>query len=204
MAVKYDFYETPDPGNGTRKSRYHVRAVSLGTVGTARLASEIHDRCSLTESDVRAVLSELSKVAVEHLRNGERIQVDGLGYFQMTLECPQINTMEEIRAESIRFKSVAFRAEIELKQELRKSIFERVPVKHHSKEYSGGEMDKELTEYFAENEFLTRPDLERKCHCTRSTAIRHINRLLREGKIVRKGNPRFPVYQPAPGNYGKP
>lgn len=111
MSAYYDFYKNPIPKGSDRKPRLHARVVTYGTTTTERLADDIHSRCSLSTADVMATLVSLSDVIVERLREGERIYIKGLGYFQMTLECPPVKTTKEIRSESIKFKSVAFRPE---------------------------------------------------------------------------------------------
>ena len=72
-----------------------------------------------------AVLISLSEVTAEYLREGKRVHIDGLGYLQVTLQCPAVQSTHEIRAESIRFKSVAFRPEVELKDSLKTMTLER-------------------------------------------------------------------------------
>lgn len=203
MAVKYDFYPTPVPAGREKEVEYHARVVSLGTVETDRLAKDIHSRCSLTESDVRSALLELTHVVAERLRNGERVHLEGLGYFQMTLKCPSVKSTKEIRAESIAFKSVTFRPEIELKKELSTVSFERAAYKRHTKGYSDDRIETKLAAFFAGNEYLTRADFERECFCTRSAAVKNINRLLEEGKLLKKGYRNAPIYFPAPGCFGR-
>lgn len=203
MAVEYDLYQTPVPGNRAQEERYHARVVNRKTTDTAQLAKEIQSRCSLTAGDVKATLEELSQVIAEKLSNGERVHIKGLGYFQMALQCPPVGNPKEIRAESIRFKSVSFRPEIELKNTLAATAFQRASVKRHSKKLSDREIDNMLAELFAANEYITRAELQQKCQCTRTEAIRRINLLLNAGKLVRKGYKNAPIYFPAPGNFGK-
>ena len=203
MAVEYDLYQTPVPGNRAQEERYHARVVNRQTADTTQLAKEIQSRCSLTAGDVKATLEELSQVIAEKLSNGERVHIKGLGFFQMSLQCPTVNNPKEIRAESIRFKSVTFRPEIELKKTLATTTFQRTPVKKHSKKLSDGEIENMLTELFKEQVYLTRAELEQKCGYTRSEAIRRINLLLEEGKLIKKGYRNAPIYLPAPGNFGK-
>lgn len=116
MAAKYDFYKTPVSKDSTKRPRFHARIVSSGTIDTDDLAKRIHGRCTVTPADVAAVLISLSEVTAEYLREGKRVHIDGLGYLQVTLQCPAVQSTHEIRAESIRFKSVAFRPEVELKR----------------------------------------------------------------------------------------
>ena len=102
MAAKYDFYKTPVSKDSMKRPRFHARIVSSGTIDTDDLAKRIHGRCTVTPADVAAVLISLSEVTAEYLREGKRVHIDGLGYLQVTLQCPAVQSTHEIRAESIR------------------------------------------------------------------------------------------------------
>ena len=69
MAVQYDFYKNPSPKDSKKRVRYHARVVPYGTVDTNKLAQRIHSRCTVTPADVKAVLSSLSDVVIEELKD---------------------------------------------------------------------------------------------------------------------------------------
>lgn len=184
MAVQYDFYKNPSPKDSKKRVRYHARVVPYGTVDTNKLAQRIHSRCTVTPADVKAVLSSLSDVVIEELKDGNRIHIEGLGYLQITLECPPIQSTKEIRAESIRFKSVAFRSEAELRKRLRIARFERAPHKNHSSGLvAGGRLDALLAGYFATHDRITRIGFQTLCGFTRTMANRRLKELRETGKI---------------------
>ena len=195
MTVQYDFYKNPSPKDSKKRVRYHARVVPYGTVDTKELAQRIHSRCTVTPADVKAVLSSLSDVVIEELKDGNRIHIEGLGYLQITLECPPVQSPKEIRAESIRFKSVAFRPEAELKKSLRVSRFERVPRKNHSSGLMAGErLDALLAGYFAKHGHITRIGFQTLCGFTRTTANRRLKELREAGKIDCLGAARASIY----------
>ena len=186
MAVQYDFYKNPSPKDSKKRVRYHARVVPYGTVDTNKLAQRIHSRCTVTPADVKAVLSSLSDVVIEELKDGNRIHIEGLGYLQITLECPPIQSTKEIRAESIRFKSVAFRSEAELRKRLRIARFERAPRKNHSSGLLAG--------YFATHDHITRIGFQTLYGFTRTTANRRLKELRETGKIDYLGAARASIY----------
>lgn len=203
MSAKYDFYKNPIPKGSNRKPRLHARIVTYGTTTTEKLAKDIHARCSLSTADVMAALVSLSEVIIERLKEGERIHIKGLGYLQMTVQCPPVKTSKEIRAESIKFKSVAFRPEAELKKELKNTEFVRATLKNHSNTYSEIEVDGLLTGFFMDNEYITRREFQELCGFTKGTATRRLAAMIEKGKLKKEGLNRFPVYAPVPGNYRK-
>lgn len=203
MSAKYDFYKNPSPKDSKKRTRYHARIVTGGTVSTESLAKKIHSRCTATTADVKAVLISLADVVVEELQEGRRVYIEGLGYLSITLQCPEIQSPKEIRAESIHFKSVAFRPEAELKKKLKSTPFERVKEKRHSSELSAVNIDELLTSYFAEKVRMTRLDFQRLCGYTRTTANRRLKELLDQHKLCNIGFKRAPIYEAAAGYYGK-
>ncbi len=203
MALKYDFYSNPIPKSSNRKPRLHARVVTTGTTGTADIAARIHDRSTINAGEVKAALDLLSEVLVHELKYGRRVHLEGLGYFQLTLECPPVRTEKEIRAESIKVKNVVFRAEEKLKKKVGLISMERVKVKNHSNKYSDIEVDGLLTGHFLDNEFITSKQFFSLCGFTQATGSRRLKRLVDEGKLERIGHRKSSIYSPAKGNYRK-
>ncbi len=201
MGANYDFYQNPPSANG--KKRLHARVVSSRTIDTNELAEEIQDRSTVSTADVKATLVALTELVVSHFRDGHRIHIDGLGYFQVTLSCPPVRTPKDIRAESIRFKSVAFRPEKGLLKHLKGMTFVRTPLKVHSRGHAEDIIEERLTRYFSMNPTLSREDFQRLCGFTKTTANRRLKKLTEEGKLQKSGLYKFPVYEPVKGYFGR-
>ena len=170
-----------------------------GTVSSDELAEEIHDRSTLSTADITATLVALADITAEKLRDGQRVYIKGIGYLQMTLQCPPVESESEIRAESVRFKSVAFRPDAQLKERLSTTHFVRQADKSHSKNYSTEEIDRLVARHFQQNETLTRNQFEALCGLTYSTAVRHLKRLREEGKIINIASQKHPLYRKGTG-----
>lgn len=203
MKAEYDFYKNPIPKGSNRKPRLHARIVPSGTVDSKILAEEIHDASSLTIGDVEATITMLSEIMIRNLKEGKRIHIKGLGYFEMTLQCPPIKDPKEIRAESIRFKSLAFRPEVALKKELSTTRFVRAARKRHSKERTADKIEELLTRYFSTHETMSRWDFQVLCGFRKATANRRLAELVKAKKLRKEGLYRFPVYMPTEGHFGK-
>lgn len=201
MGLEYDFYQNPIPKGSNRKPRLHARVVTNGTTTTEELARAIQDRSSLTTGDVKGVLDLLSNLLIHELSYGRRVHIEGLGYFQLTLECPPVKTEKDIRAESIKVRSVVFRAEEALKDRARGISVKRVRRKHKSKKYSDIEVDGLLTSHFMDNDFVTAYDFRRICGFTPATAGRRLRKLVEDQKLSRLGHRRSSIYVPVKGNY---
>ena len=75
MAILFDWYELPEPKDKQREEKIlHPRIRLNGSTSTAELRRRIQERCSLTKTDVSAVLDALSHVMGEDLaeRSEER------------------------------------------------------------------------------------------------------------------------------------
>ena len=199
MPVNYDFYKNPKLADKDEKTHLHARVVPKGTVSSDELAEEIHDRSTLSTADITATLVALADITAEKLRDGQRVYIKGIGYLQMTLQCPPVESESEIRAESVRFKSVAFRPDAQLKERLSTTHFVRQADKSHSKNYSTEEIDRLVARHFQQNETLTRNQFEALCGLTYSTAVRHLKRLREEGKIINIATQKHPLYRKGTG-----
>lgn len=194
MPVNYDFYENPKLPGSTKRTRYHARVITKGTVSSEQLAEEIHERCSLSTADVAAALLALSQITAEKLKDGYNVHIEGIGHLQLTLQCPPIQSSKEIRAESIHFKSIAFRPSASLKRKLQATRFVRQEEKSHSKLRAEEEIDQRVADYFQKHETLTRAQFQSLCGLTYTTAVRHLKRLREAGKIINIASPRHPLY----------
>lgn len=83
MAILFDWYENPKPSDKEQGEKtLHPRLKYNGSIGTDVLSRRIQERCSLTETDVTAVLDALSHIMGQELANGRQVHLDGIGYFR--------------------------------------------------------------------------------------------------------------------------
>ena len=86
MAILFDWYENPKPSDKEQGEKtLHPRLKYNGSIGTDVLSRRIQERCSLTETDVTAVLDALSHIMGQELANGRQVHLDGIGYFRPCL-----------------------------------------------------------------------------------------------------------------------
>ena len=196
MSIEYDFYRNPN-SQGTNKKRYHARVVSSDRITTDELAEEIQNECSLTITDVKAVLIALGDKLAKHLGDGSKVHLEGIGYFQVNLLCKEeVRTTRSVRSENVEFKSVSYRADNELKKHLKKQKIQRSQTKIHSVEMTEEEIDQKLTDYFKTNDTLTRSQFEVLCTQVKSTAHRILQKLVKDGKLKNVSTKQHPVYVP--------
>ena len=196
MSIEYDFYRNPN-SQGTNKKRYHARVVSSDRISTDELAEEIQKECSLTITDVKAVLIALGDKLAKHLGEGSKVHLEGIGYFQVNLQCKEeVRTTRSVRSDNVEFKSVSYRADNELKKHLRNQKIQRSQTKIHSVEMTEEEIDRKLMDYFKTHDALTRSQFEVLCTQVKSTAHRILQKLVKDGKLKNVSTKQHPVYMP--------
>ena len=201
MAIQYEFYRNPN-SQGTDKKRYHARVVPSGRVSIDQLAKEIQHESSLTVADVKSVLVALADKMSQHLGEGRKVYLDGIGYFQVNLRCKEeVRTMHAVRSETIEFKSVSFRADSELKASLQKQKIRRARLRPHSMPLTEAEIDHKLTEHFATKPILTSREFRTLFTQVPATAYRLLKKLVEAGKLKNISTQRNPVYVPDNEHY---
>ena len=106
MAVEFEFAPVPMPSGRPKKLRYYPRVVNRRTVSTPDIVKEIEMACTLTRTDVVAVLDALNRSLVGWLKDGWRVHIDGIGYFDVSLTAPETRNPKDTRASSVKFKNV--------------------------------------------------------------------------------------------------
>lgn len=203
MPILFDFYISPSDSGKGEKEKYHARVVRSHTVQIDDIVNNISKRCTLSKGDIRAVLDELGDELVYNLCEGDRVCLPGIGYFYLSLSAPKDTDPKTTRSQSIGIKAVEFRADSILKNSLESHAkFERSDIKVHSSRLNSYETDALLEDYFHKNEFLTRSKFEKLCNFTKTTAQRHLQRLVDESKLVNVNTRHNPIYKPAKGCYG--
>ena len=201
MAALYDLFRTPQPKD-KKKVRYHARSVVTSKVDTQDLVRIIAQRSAFKEGVVTGVLVSLKDVLSELLADGKSVQLDGVGAFRISAKSPSVRDRREIRAESIEFKGVVYKADKKLLRKLSATKFLRTKDSHCSEDISEIEIDCVLTEFFKDHDFITTKELEQLCGLSNATALRRLKDRVNEGKLTHPGHLRAPFYFPVPGNYG--
>ncbi len=151
-----------------------------------------------------AVLDALSQVMGEELDEGRQVHLNGIGYFYPTLTATEEISADTPRKNSkVRLKAIQFRSDKRLKQSVGTVKIKQMKRAKHSAKLSEVEIDMRLKEYFTDHQIMQRSDFQGITGMVRSTAMIHIRRLRKEGKLLNIGISNQPIYVPAPGFYGK-
>jgi len=204
MAILFDWYEDPKPSDKEQGEKtLHPRLKYNGSIGTDLLRQRIQERCSLTATDVTAVLDALSHIMGQELADGKQVHLDGIGYFRPCLTSTEPVTIGTKRkATKVKLKSILFRADQTLKNEFGILKVKSLKGGLDFSQPTNEEIDRRLAKYFQTHQFMRRYDFQNLCGMARSTAMRHIRRLRDEGKLKNEGGVMQPIYVPGSGYYG--
>lgn len=201
MAALYDLFRTPQPKD-EKKVRYHARSVVTGKISTQDLVRTIARRNAFKEGVVTGVLIALEEAVRDALAEGKSVQLDGIGAFRISAKSPSVRDKHEIRAESIEFKGVVYKADNKLLKKLSGTKFLRTKHSRCSEEISELEVDGLLMEFFKNHDCITTKEMQQLCGLSNATALRRLQERVKEGKLTHPGHLRAPFYFPVPGNYG--
>ena len=140
MSIQFEFYKNPQPEKEGEEPSYHPRVVNFQHVTTQKLAREIHMATTFGKAEVEAMLMELSRCMGNHLCEGERVHLDGIGYFQVTLQATEPVHSLTTRADKVRLKSINFQADRDLKSLCMSTHLRRSKYKPHSASLSEEEI----------------------------------------------------------------
>ena len=203
MAILYDWYENPGESDYSEEKGLHPRIFLNGKVGTDKLCRMIHGRSSLSVGDVKNAFEMLAQICGEELREGREVHIEGLGYFAPILRSTQkVTRSTKNKWSKMELKTIGFRPDARLRDELVGVKASRSKYARHSESLSEVEIDMRLKEYFADHDVMLRYDFQEVCCMTRTTANRHLRRLLEEGKLKNIGKRMQPIYVAAAGYYG--
>lgn len=196
MAILYDWYKTPQPQASQGEDvKVHPRIHFNGSVDTRQISEMIQQSCSLTKADVAAALAALSEIMGRELADGKLVHLCGLGYFYPTLTTTQpVRAADKGKGSKVVLKSIRFVADKQLKTEVGGVQAKCWNCNPNTETAKAVDVNSFVARHFEGSQYILRRDLQQMLGMSRTTACRHIKRLLAEGGLRRAGNPRQGVY----------
>ena len=82
--IKYIVKLKKNPKDTTKSAFYPV-IVKIGSVGLDRIARDIDNECTVTEHDMKSVLSALEQHVITELQNGHTVRLGDLGSYHLAV-----------------------------------------------------------------------------------------------------------------------
>ena len=119
MAVNYVVVERGNPSNQSAPKKFYAQAKSSGELTLKKLSKEIASgSTTVSDTDVLAVLNDLTKILCKHLENGEIVRFGDFGAFQISLTSEGAETASKFNSSLIKKPKVTFRPGVDLRDML--------------------------------------------------------------------------------------
>ena len=178
-----------------------VSIVNSEVITTEQLSKDINRACSITEADVAAVLQAVGQRIGDALLDGNRVEIDHIGTFSLSLTCKDKRKEDHITSKDIEVSRIVFNPCAELQHILRGAVIvSGGPT--GNKQLTDAVIEKRLTEFFATHHSIQRSEFEHVCECSRYAALAKLKALVKAGKLAVIGKQNTRAYQPMLGAFG--
>ncbi len=127
MAVSYVVIPKANPQDREVPPKFYAQAKSRSELTFKKLSKEIAEgSTTVSDTDVLAVLNDLTKVLRRHLENGEIVRFGDFGTFQIAISGEGAESEEKFNSSLIRSAKVGFRPGIDLKEMLATLKYEKI------------------------------------------------------------------------------
>ena len=127
--VTYSVSPRINPRDKEAAPKYYGHVQAKGDVSIREMAERIQASCTVTKSDVYAVLVALEDVIIDALKSGEIVRLGDLGTFQIGVSGKGTLTEEEYDSSLIQKARINFRPGIALSGILTNLTYAKVPKK---------------------------------------------------------------------------
>ena len=200
MIAQYDLKPGLSPQGKEGEQILYPKLVAYGTKDLKDILKHASMHTGLNAATVQGVVTFLEDVLAEYLASGYNVKLGNIGTFTASLKSRKVTSKEEIRAKSIHFDNVKFKAAKELKKNIGQQMrLERVQVyrafKTSSDEYTAEERFLLLTEHLNKNGYITRSEYTELTGLLKTKAAGELRSWYLEGKIDKDGRAPHIVYK---------
>jgi predicted histone-like DNA-binding protein len=107
--INLTLVQRPNPQDLNAARKYYVSTKSAGEITLDEMSESISEKCTLTETDVLAVLSALTKEMSTNLMDGKIIRFGSFGSFQLALNSTGVETAADASRLQVKGARVRFR-----------------------------------------------------------------------------------------------
>ena len=173
-----------------------VSVVASTPVTTSEMAERIGFACSVTPTDVVAVLSALGHELSQALLNGRTVQIDEIGAFSVKLGLKGPKYLNDrVTRHDVAVKGITFRPCKKLKEAMRGADI--VSGGHAVRTLLTREIaEHRLRAFFADHDYIYRSQMESLCECSEYLATKYLNLFVEEGRLRALGRKNSRFYAP--------
>lgn len=87
MGAEYALFKNPNPNKEEDNPTLHARVVGGIVIDTEHIIDELREASSFSSGDIRGLLQSLADSLVFHLKQGDEVDLEGIGHFSVSLSC---------------------------------------------------------------------------------------------------------------------
>ena len=131
MAINVTYSVVPriNPREKNDSSKYYAQTQASGDVNIRGISKRIQQTCTVTKTDVYAVLFCMGDVIIDTLKSGEIVRLGNLGTLKIGVSGKGTPTEEEYNSSLIRKARINFRPGVALSGMLTTLTYIKVPKK---------------------------------------------------------------------------
>lgn len=122
MPIPYTILERKNNLSQNQHTHYFLKIIQHNVVDIDRLSKEIEKETSLSESDVYAVLIALQSKIMQHLENGNVVNLENLGKFSIAAKTIAHQNKADVSIKDIQKFQINFMPSAKLKHWLKRDF----------------------------------------------------------------------------------
>ena len=200
MKAKYDFRVMPNLQGKEEEQGLYPQLVTSGTITLKDLMERASRHTGFSPAEVVGMVTFLEEALVEYLSQGYHVKVGDIGTFSASLASRKVMSKEEIRAKSVHFRNVNFKADKKLRKQISMQMqLERVDpgraFQTSSEAYTAEERFQLLVAHLEANGFITCKKYSELTGLLKNKASAELRTWAEEGRILREGRVPHVVYR---------
>lgn len=126
MSVKYVLALKGNPGNPAAPKKFYAQTKCTGDITLKQISREIAENSTtVSDTDVLAVLNDLTKILNRHLKSGEIVRFGDFGTFQINIKSEGAETEEKFHQAMITNVKVTYRPGSDVREMLNNVKYEK-------------------------------------------------------------------------------
>lgn len=120
--MEYTILQRANPLDRTKAEKFYASPIWSNIITIRALAAEISKSCTLTSTDIIAVLESFLQLLPLFLKSGHSIKLADFGIFKLSFSAIGQEFKEDVSARDISNVRVLFRPSVQLKKELKDNL----------------------------------------------------------------------------------
>ena len=200
MKAKYDFRVMPNLQGKEEEPGLYPQLVTSGTITLKDMMERASRQSGFNPAEVLGIVTFLEDAMVEYLSQGYHVKLGEIGTFSASLTSRKVKSKEEIRANSVHFDNVHFKADKNFRKKIGVEMkLERVEpcraFKTSSDEYTPEERFQLLMAQLDANGFITCKKYSELTGLLKNKASAELRKWTEEERISREGRVPHVIYR---------